>query len=153
VYLPVAAAFRALDPRFEEAARALGHGPWRTFGAVVIPRLRPALLGGLLLVSLHIFAELGALEMLRFPTFTTAIYDQFQSTFNSPAANMLASVLVAGCLLALLAELTLRGPGRFSRVGSGAPRQAVPIRLGGATPLALAALGLLSLLALGVPLV
>ena len=65
----------------------------------------------MLLVTLHLFAELGALEMLRFPTFTTAIYDQFQSTFNSPAANMLASVLVTGCLLALLAELTLRGRG------------------------------------------
>jgi iron(III) transport system permease protein len=153
VYLPVAAAVRGLDPRFEEAARALGYGPLRTFGLVVIPRLRPALLGGMLLVTLHLFAELGALEMLRFPTFTTAIYDQFKSTFNSPAANMLASVLVAGCLLALLAELTLRGRGGFARVGAGAPRPAAPIRLGIATPLVLAGLTLLSALALGVPLV
>ena len=30
VYLPVAAAFRGLDPAFEETARALGLGPWRT---------------------------------------------------------------------------------------------------------------------------
>jgi iron(III) transport system permease protein len=152
VYLPVAAAFRTLDPRYEEAARSLGHGPWRTFRAIVIPRLRTALSGGLLLVTLHLFAELGALEMLRFPTFTTAIYDQFQSTFNSPAANMLASVLVAGCLLALLAELTLSGRGRLARVGAGAPRPAVPVRLGAVTPFALAALALLGVLALGVPL-
>jgi iron(III) transport system permease protein len=153
VYLPVVAAFRGLDPRFEEAARSLGYGPWRTFGSVVIPSLRPGLFGGMLLVTLHLFAELGALEMLRFPTFTTAIYDQFQSTFNSPAANMLASVLVAGCLLALLAELRLSGRRRLARVGSGAPRPAVPVRLGALTPVVLVALGLLSVLALGVPLV
>ena len=127
VYLPVAAAFRTLDPRYEEAARSLGYGPWRTFASVVVPQLRPSLLGGLLLVTLHLFAELGALEMLRFPTFTTAIYDQFQSTFNSPAANMLASVLVAGCLLALLAELALRGRGR---AGSGRGRRPATGRAG-----------------------
>jgi iron(III) transport system permease protein len=153
VYLPVAAAFRGLDPRFEEAARALGFGPWRTFAAVVIPRLRPALLGGMLLVTLHLFAELGALEMLRFPTFTTAIYDQFQSTFNSPAANMLASVLVTGCLLALLAELTLRGRGRLASVGGGAPRPATPVRLGLLSAPALGAMTVLGVLSLGVPLV
>ena len=37
--------------------------------------------------------------MIRFDTFTTAIVDQFQSAYNGPAANMLAGVLVACCLL------------------------------------------------------
>ena len=60
----------------------------------MLPQLRPALLGGSLLVGLHLLAEFGALQMLRFPTFTTAIYDQYRSTFNGPAANMIAGVLV-----------------------------------------------------------
>jgi iron(III) transport system permease protein len=33
--------------------------------------------------------------MARFDTFTTAIFDQFQSTFNGPAANMLAGDICA----------------------------------------------------------
>jgi iron(III) transport system permease protein len=152
VYLPVAAALRGLDPALEESARALGHGPWRTFFRVVTPQLQPALLGGMLLVGLHLLAEFGALQMLRFPTFTTAIYDQYQSTFNGPAANMLASALVTGCLLLLLAELLLRGRVRYARVGGGAVRRARPVRLGLLTPVALALLLALVLLALGVPL-
>ena len=44
--------------------------------------------------ALHLLAEYGLFAMIRFDTFTTAIIDQFQSTFNGPAANMLAGVLV-----------------------------------------------------------
>ena len=73
VYLPVAATLRGLDPGLEETAHSLGRGPLATFRQVVLPQLRPALLGGTLLVGLHLLAEFGALQMLRFPTFTTAI--------------------------------------------------------------------------------
>jgi iron(III) transport system permease protein len=45
VYLPVAAVLRGVDPAFEEMSRALGNGPWKTFLRVVMPQLRPALLG------------------------------------------------------------------------------------------------------------
>ncbi|MFN8523836.1 MAG: iron ABC transporter permease [Chloroflexota bacterium] len=153
VYLPVAAALRGIDPAMEETARSLGRGPWRTFLEVVLPQLRPALFGGLLIVTLHLLAELGALEMLRFPTFTTAIYDQFQSTFNSAAANMLAAVLVVACLLALVCEQLLRGRTRYARVGSGVARLVAPAALGRSRPLALGGLVVLLALALGVPFV
>jgi iron(III) transport system permease protein len=154
VYLPVVTALRGLDPALEESARALGSGAWATVARVVLPQLAPALLGGMLLVALHLLAEFGALQMLRFPTFTTAIYDQYRSTFNGHAANLLASVLVSGCLLLLLLELVARGRGRarYARVGAGAARPARPARLGLWTPLALLALASLVTLALGVPL-
>jgi iron(III) transport system permease protein len=152
VYLPVTATLRGLDPALEETAHALGHTPWRTFRRVVLPQLRPALLGGCLLVALHLLAEFGALQMLRFPTFTTAIYDQYQSSFNGPAANMLAGVLVLCCLVLLLAELKLRGRARYSRVGAGTARPATRARLGRLTPLALLALAVVTALALAVPL-
>lgn len=153
VYLPVAAVLRGTDPAFEELSRALGNGPWRTFVRVVLPQVRPALLGGVLLVGLHLLAEFGALAALRFPTFTTAIYDQFQSTFNGPAATMLAGVLVLGCVLLLAGETRLAGRGRVARVGAGAARQARPLRLGTATVPALLAMTALAVLALAVPLV
>lgn len=152
VFLPVAAVLRGIDPAFEDMSRALGNGPWSTFFRVVLPQLRPALLGGVLLVGLHLLAEFGALQALRFPTFTTAIYDQFESTFNGPASTMLAGVLVLGCLLLLMGELRLIGRARVARLGSGSARTATPHRLGGLTPLALAGMAVLAVLALGVPL-
>jgi len=152
VYLPVGAALRGLDPVLEESAHSLGYGRFRTFRLVVLPQLRPAVLGGCLLVGLHLLAEFGALQMLRFPTFTTAVYDQFQSSFNGPAANMLAAVLALLCLLLLLGELRLQGRLRYARVGAGAARQAAPTRLGGFTGPAVVTLAALVLLTLGVPL-
>jgi iron(III) transport system permease protein len=106
----------------------------------------------MLLVALHLLAEFGALQMLRFPTFTTAIYDQYRSTFNGHAANLLASVVVFACLLLLVVELSLRGRLRYARVGSGAARPPSRIRLGRWTPLALMLPTSIVCLSLGVPL-
>ncbi|HBU0449037.1 TPA: iron ABC transporter permease, partial [Klebsiella pneumoniae] len=61
--------------------------------------------------------------MIRFDTFTTAIYDQFQSTFSGPAANMLAGVLALCCLAILLLESVSRGKARYARIGAGAARE------------------------------
>ena len=104
-----------------------------------------------LLVGLHLLSEFGALALLRFPTFTTAIYDQYGSTFNGAAATAMAGVLVLLCLVLLLAELRLRGTRRYARVGRGAARGRAA-RLG---TVALAArwrsVAALVVLALGVP--
>ena len=109
VFLPVATALRGLDPAWEEQARTLGLPPRAVFLRVVLPQLRPAILGGALLVGLHCLSEFGAFSMLRFATFTTAIYDQYSSSFASAAANMLAVVLVACCLVLVAGEAGLSG--------------------------------------------
>ena len=152
VYLPVAAALRGLDPVLEETAQGLGNNRLTTFLRVVAPQLRPAVLGGVLLVGLHLLAEFGALQMLRFPTFTTAIYDQYKSSFNGAAANMIAGVLVLCCLLLLMGELRLRGSARYSRLGPGSARPAAPMSLGVATWPALLGMAGLAVLSVGVPL-
>jgi iron(III) transport system permease protein len=153
VYLPVVAAYRGLDPALEETARGLGLSHLAVFLRVQLPQLRVALLGGSLLVALHLLAEFGALQMLRYPTFTTAIYDQYRATFNGPGATMLAGVLVLLCLLLLLAELRLRGHRGYARTGRGAARPVRPVRLGALTLPALLALAAVVALALAVPLV
>lgn len=151
VYLPVVAVLRGLDPAHEETSHSLGHSGLTSFARVVLPQLRPAILGGGLLVSLHLLAEFGALQMLQFPTFTTAIYDQYSSTFNGHAATMLASVLVLGCVVILVGELRLRGHRKYARVSSGTPRPAERVRLGrGRLPVALLLGGLVAL-AVGLP--
>jgi len=151
VYLPAAAALRRLDPALEETARSLGSGPAAVFIRVVLPQLRLAVLGGALLIGVHLLAEYGAFAMLRFHTFTTAIVEQFQATFDGAAGSMLAGVLVTLCLLMLLAEVAARGGGRFARVASGSPRPVAPVRLGRTRTPALLSLAALAALALGVP--
>ncbi|PWW23554.1 iron(III) transport system permease protein [Geodermatophilus normandii] len=151
VYLPAVAAFRGLDPALEETARGLGLSSWAVFRRVQLPQLRVAVLGGALLVALHVLAEFGALAMLRYPTFTTAVYDQYRATFNGAAATMLAGVLVLLCLVLLLAEIRLRGARGYARTGAGAARQPRPVRLGVLTGPALLALATVVGLALLVP--
>lgn len=150
VFLPVAGALRGSDPAWEEQSRSLGLGPIRTFRRVTLPQLRPALSGGSLLVGLHTLAEFGAFQNLRFSTFTTAIYEQYQSTFASTAGNMLAVVLVL-CCLALVGGEFLLGRRRVARSGSGSPRPHRRVRLGGRNVRALAFLAALVASALGVP--
>ncbi|WP_138445367.1 ABC transporter permease [Sinomonas susongensis] len=152
VYIPAAATLARLDPALEQSAASLGQGPWKVFFRVVLPQLRIAVTGGALLVGLHLLSEYGAFAMMRFDTFTTAIMQQYRSTFNGSAGNMLASVLVALCLVMLVVEARARGNARYAKLGSGA--QAAPSRapLGAWEVPAQAVLLGLAVIALGVPL-
>ncbi|MEO5834922.1 MAG: iron ABC transporter permease [Nakamurella sp.] len=151
VYLPVGTALRQLDPAWEEQARSLGQSATRAFVTVTLPQLRPALLGGTLLVGLHTLSEFGAFQALKFSTFTTAIYEQFQSTFASAAGNMLAVVLVLCCLVLVSAEYGF-GRRHIARTGSGSPRTQTPVRLGRWSVPAVTGLVTVVGAALGVPL-
>ncbi|MDX1886223.1 iron ABC transporter permease [Mycolicibacterium sp. 120270] len=151
MYLPAAATLRRLDPAVEESARALGSDSVGVFFRVVLPQLRLAILGGALLIGVHLLAEYGAFAMVRFDTFTVAIFQQFQVTFDGAAGSMLAGVLVVLCLVLLCLEAAARGRARYARIGSGAPREAVPVRLGRNAIPATAVLSLLAVLAIGVP--
>lgn len=153
LYLPIAAALRRLDPALEDTAASLGLPPVLVFVRVVLPQLRLAIWGGGLLVGLHLLAEYGLYVMIRFDTFTTAIVDQFQSSYNGPAANMLAGVLVLCCLALVGLEAATRGRERYARVGTGAARQPLRARLGGWAVPGLALCAATAALSLGVPLV
>ncbi|CAN7516060.1 iron ABC transporter permease [Rhizobium rhizogenes] len=153
LYLPVAAALRRLDPAIEDAAASLGLNPWRVFFRAILPQLRLAICGGSLLIGLHLLAEYGLYVMIRFDTFSTAIVDQFQSAYNSPAANMLGGVLVFCCLLLLGIEVLVRGNERYARVGSGAARPVDRRRLGWFVVPAVALPVVVAALTLGVPFV
>lgn len=151
VYLPTVAALSRLDSSVEDVAASLGTGAWSSFLRVVLPSISPAVLGGALLVGLHLLGEYGALQLLNYPTLTTGILDQYRVAFNGPAATMLALVLVAFCLVLLGLEALARGRRRHARVGSGVARTATRHGLGRATPAWVGALLGFALLSLGVP--
>lgn len=151
VFLPVSAVLRRVDPAQEDSARSLGLGTWRTFFRIVLPQLRPAVLGGALLVALHLLAEFGVLAMLRYPTFTTAILEQFEVAYDMGAGAALAMVLMSLTVTVLTIEYLLRGTRRVARLGSGVGRTAVRAWLGRwQLPVLLAMTGLVAL-TVGVP--
>ena len=130
----------ASTPRWRSRPGRWGTAAGARSGRWCCPSCGPALLGGMLLVGLHLLAEFGALQLLRFPTFTTAIYDLYGSTFNGAAANMIAGVLVLCCLLLLLARAAAARPppvrprrpgrGRGRRCRSGSARRGCPLIAG-----------------------
>ena len=150
VYLPVAAALRTADPALEDVARVLGLGRFRAFWRVTLHQIRPALLGGCLLVALILLAEFGTFEILRFQTFTTEIFTEFQIGFDTPAACALSLVLVLIGLVVLGGEAAARGRSSSARRSQIGRRPARPSLGRAALPVLLALAALLGL-AIGVP--
>jgi iron(III) transport system permease protein len=150
VYLPVAASMRTADRSLEDVARGLGLGRVRTFFAVTFHQIRPALLGGSLLVALVLLAEFGTFEILRFQTFTTQIYTEFQRGYSDTIGCALSLVLVVLGLILLGAEAAGRGRIGAARRGQVA-RTRARLKLGAwKAPVALALAALLGA-AIGLP--
>lgn len=141
VYLLGGAAFRSLHAALEESARTLGRGPWRTFWEVTLPALRPGLTAGALLVALDVLAEYGTVALLRYETFSSAIFVQLAGRYDRSAAAALSGVLVVLAVGILWAELRAQGRARFTQLESGwrpAPRLALGRWRGAAFAAALA---------------
>ncbi len=118
IYLLSAAAFRSMGASIEDAARTLGRSARQTFWQVVLPALRPGLTSGMLLVALDVMAEYGTVALLRYETFTSAIFVQLSGRYDRSAAAVLSGVLVALAILVLWAELRSQGKQRFAQVES-----------------------------------
>lgn len=130
LFLSIRAGLRNLDPVLEEAARGLGYGPWRTFFHVTLPNLRPSIVSGALLVSLYVLSDFGAVSLLRFNSFTRAIYVQYGSSFDRSLASLLALILVLMSLIVLIAAQRMQGVARYHRTGVGSGRRRAPVSLG-----------------------
>ncbi|MBI2850005.1 MAG: iron ABC transporter permease [Chloroflexi bacterium] len=131
-YLLVAlqTSLRGIDPCMEEASRSLGHGPWATFRRVTLPQLRPAIAAGSLLVGLYTLRDFGAVSLLRYETFTWAIYLQYQTSFDRMVAAGLSLVLVALAIVILIAEARTRGRARYHRSAAGVKHSPILVHLG-----------------------
>ena len=130
VLLPVQSSFRRQDPSFEDASRSLGHGRRATFRRVTLPLLAPAVGAGSLLVALYTLTDFGAVSLLRYETFTWAIFVQFESAFNRGLAAALSLVLVGFAAVVLAAEALARGRARFHGVGPGTTGEPTRVPLG-----------------------
>jgi iron(III) transport system permease protein len=118
VYLLSGAAFRTLHASLEEASRVFGRTPIQTLFQVTLPALRPGLTAGALLVALDILAEYGTVALLRYETFSSAIFVQLSGRYDRSAASVLSGILVVLAIGILWSELRLQGRARFTQMES-----------------------------------
>ena len=109
VFLAVSAALMRVDVASEEVARSLGTGRFKVFFTVTWPQIRTGATAAVLLVALYVLSEFGAIALLRFDTFTRAIYNAYRASFDRTAAAALALVLVLMTLIILYFERRYRG--------------------------------------------
>lgn len=123
VYLVVGSAIGRLGQAHEDAAASLGLGWPAVLRRVTLPMLRPAVGAGVILVVLYVLSDFGAIALLRFSTFTSAIYYQMGG-FDTGAAAILSVVLIVLTIAVLAAEAVTRRRARFyeARGVSRAPR-------------------------------
>jgi iron(III) transport system permease protein len=152
VFLLAAVALRGMDPALEETARSLGLSTRRTFQRVILPQLRPALLGGMLLVVLDTLVEFDAFVALKYQTFTVHIYAQYELSFSASGAAALSLFSIILCGILLFAEWRLRGGANYTRLSQGVRRPVARYPLGRATPLVLSGFLTSAAISLGIPL-
>lgn len=149
VFLAVSAALVRTDSSSEEVARTLGLSKWQVLRRVTWPQVRPAATASSLLVALYTLSEFGAIAILRFDTFTRAIYNAYRLSFDRTAAAALAVVLVMITLLVIWFERRYRGV--YLSVSASSQKR-VRVSLGKARPVAILSLVALAMLGAGVPL-
>lgn len=88
-----------VDPRMEEAARALGASPWRAFRTVTWPLLRPAVLSAAAIVFLFSVTSFALVMLLGAPgqpTLEVEIWRQTAIMLNLPVAAALVVIQMVG---------------------------------------------------------
>ncbi len=124
VHTLVSAALARLDPALEESARLLGDRPGRVFVRVVLPHLRGTLALSACVTALYAISDFGAVSMLRYDTFTRAVYAQFRGRVDLAPAFALCGILVLVAGAFIVGQVILRG--RENAV-SGRARPASPV--------------------------
>ena len=103
--IAVEAGLRSLDPRYEEAARALGARGWMVFIRVTLPLLRPAIFSGAVLCWARALGEFGATITFagNFPgrtqTVPIAVYVALETR---PESAIVLSLILLAVSLAIL---------------------------------------------------
>ncbi len=130
LYLNLRTALLGLDQSIEEVSRSLGHDAKSTFIKIILPQLKPAFLAGALLISLHVIGDFGTVSLMRFETFSYALYLQYIAAFDRIYAAWLALMLLGLTTAALVLEYKLLKKAIYYRLGRGAAKTKTYLRLG-----------------------
>lgn len=122
VYLHLRTAFAGVDPSLTEAARSLGLSPARSFARVILPQLWPAYMSAVLLVALYVLGDFGVVSLMRFETFSYAIYLQYIASYDRAYAAWLGLMLLVVTTVLLVTEFRLLRDLSLERIGRGSAR-------------------------------
>ena len=151
VLITARAALQRMDPALEETARGLGYGPVATFFRVIVPLLRPAVGAGALLVGLYMLSDFGVVSLLRYETFTWAIFTQYDSALDRTLGAGLSLVLVLLALGWVTLEFVSRGRSRYYSTSTGTSRPPSIVPLGKWRWPAIGFCSLITVVSLGLP--
>ena len=100
--LSVWAALQRLDPQVENAAVALGAGPFTVLRRIVLPQAIPGILSGAVIVfalAASAFATPAIIGGRRLKVASTLAYDEFLNTLNWPLGAAVAVLLLLALVL------------------------------------------------------
>jgi iron(III) transport system permease protein len=156
VYLLLAAAFRNMDPRLEEASSMTGAGHWRTLRRISLPLALPAVAAALLLLflttieSFEVPLLMGTRAGVRVYT-TEIFYDTSRTPVDWGLASTYAMALLLLAMLLLFLYFRLIGQGERYQTITGKDFRPRRIELGPWRYLTAALALLLVFLITGVP--
>lgn len=151
MFLNLRAALSGLDPSIEDAARSMGLKTSSVLLRVVLPQLKPAFWAGSLIIGLYVLGDFGAVSLMRFETFSYALFLQYTASYDRIYAAWIAIMMlsITGTILVIEYKL-LRGI-RLHRTGSGVSRVGHISKLGHLSIPFYVCLAALSFFALFVP--
>lgn len=152
LFLNLRSSLLGIDPSQEDAARSLGRSPSEVFFQVILPQCRPGYLAGCLIIVLYVLGDFGSVTLMRYETFSQAIFVQYQNLMDRQTAAGLALLLILITAILLWIELRLLGKVNLYRVGGGTKRTAQLHRLGWTRWLAVPFIGLVISVSLLAPL-
>ncbi|SES86048.1 ABC transporter permease [Anaerobranca gottschalkii] len=117
VFLITSSAIKKMNANYENAARSLGLSTSKILFKVSLPLLRPAIGAGAILVALYVLSDFGAIAMLRYTTFTSAIYYQMGS-YDNLSATVLSMVFIILTVGILYLESKTKGKQKFVQLSS-----------------------------------
>lgn len=150
VFLAVTAAMVRTDTATEEVARTLGLGKLAVIRKITWPAVKPAAFASSLLVALYVLSEFGAIALLRYDTFTRAIYNSYRGSFDRTSAAALAVVLLLITLLVIWFERKYRGDYQASPK---ALTKRLRVDLGALRLPSVALLSLIAIMGIGLPII
>ena len=98
----------------KESARLLGLSEMGVFFRLGLPIIRPAAIGGLMLVIMETLSDFGAVDHFAIQTFTTGIFRTWQGMYDLQTAMQLASLLLLMVGLFFILERNSRNKAAFT---------------------------------------
>tara|TARA_X000000368_G_scaffold149918_3_gene118336 strand:- start:160 stop:1776 length:1617 start_codon:yes stop_codon:yes gene_type:complete len=114
VYLVSRSAFINQSKSMKEAARLLGLNQFQVFYRLALPLIRPAAIGGMMLVIMETLSDFGAVDHFAIQTFTTGIFRTWYGLYDLQTAMQLASLLLLTVGVFYMVERSSRGDGIYT---------------------------------------